>query len=363
MADERNQSGSLIQGGFASGTTDMNTRFYAQAPTRIDLAGGWTDLIPFTMETDGFVLNAAIDLYASATLTPQERKVVTLQNADAQQQFCLQSVLSETTNGLSLPEAIILTVRPGSGYRLALDSQAPKGGGLGGSGAIGVVLVGLLHTFAGKHLKSYQIVDIANQIERETGIPCGKQDHYASVLGGFNFLRCHGESVVVTQLNLSSEVVQRLQESLLLVYTGESHFSGEILQNVVDAYRSRNRQTREALSALRRIAQEMKVALCQGDLSSIGYLLAENWRYQKYLHPSVTSNRVEHLFEIAERNGSIGGKACGAGGGGCLVFYCPQDKKETVAEALMAVGAPSIRFSFDFKGLLIRSDDRGAPSF
>ena len=72
-----------------------------------------------------------------------------------------------------------------------------------------------------------------------------------------------------------------------------------------------NRQTREALSALRRIAQDMKVALCQGDLSSIGYLLAENWRYQKQLHPSVTSNRVEHLFEISERNGSIGGKACG----------------------------------------------------
>ena len=244
-----------------------------------------------------------------------------------------------------------------------LDSQAPKGGGLGGSGAIGVALVSLLHAFAGKELKSHQIVDIANRIERETGIPCGKQDHYASVLGGLNFLRCHGESVVVTRLNLSSEVAQQLEQSLLLVYTGESHFSGEILQNVVDAYRSGNRQTREALSALRRIAQEMKVALCQSDLSSIGYLLAENWRYQKQLHPSVTSKRVEHLFEIAERNGSISGKACGAGGGGCLVFYCPQDRRNAVAEALMAVGAPSIHFSFDFNGLLIRSAEQCTPSF
>ncbi|MDE0009940.1 MAG: hypothetical protein OXU36_02270 [Candidatus Poribacteria bacterium] len=362
MTGERNQSGGLIQEDFTSGMVDMNTRFYAQAPTRIDLAGGWTDLIPFAMETDGFVLNAAIDLYVSATLMPQERKVVTLQSADAQQRFCLQSAPS-VINGLSLPEAIILTVRPGSGYRLALDSQVPKGGGLGGSGAIGVMLVSLLHTFAGKQLKSRQIVDIANQIERETGIPCGKQDHYASVLGGFNFLQCHGEAVVATRLNLNNKVVQRLQQSLFLVYTGESHFSGEILQNVVDAYISGNRQTREALSALRRIAQEMKVALCQGDLSSIGYLLADNWHYQKQLHPSVTSKRVEHLFEIAERNGSIGGKACGAGGGGCLVFYCPQDKKKTIAEALMAVGAPSIRFSFDFKGLLVRSYDRNAPSF
>lgn len=362
MAGERNPSGGLIQDDFTSGTVDLNTRFYAQAPTRIDLAGGWTDLIPFAMQTDGFVLNAAIDLYASATLTPQAGKVVTLQSPNAPQQFCLQSTPT-TINGLSLPEAIILTMRPQNGYRLALDSQAPEGGGLGGSGAIGVVLVSLLHTFAGKHLKSYQIVDIANQIERETGIPCGKQDHYASVLGGLNFLRCHGESVVVTQLNLSNEVVQRLQQSLLLVYTGESHFSGEILQNVVDAYRSGNQQTHEALSALRRIAQEMKVALCQGDLSSIGYLLADNWRHQKHLHPSVTSNRVEHLFEIAERNGSISGKACGAGGGGCLVFYCPQDKKKAVAEALMAVGALPIRFSFDFKGLLIRSAEQCPPSF
>lgn len=354
MAGERNQSGRLIQDDFTSGTVDMNTRFYAQAPTRIDLAGGWTDLIPFAMERDGFVLNAAIDLYASAILTPQAEKVVTFQSGDAQQRFCLQSAPS-AINGLSLPEAIILTVPPRNGYCLALDSKAPKGGGLGGSGAVGVVLVSLLHTFAGKQLRSRQIVDIANQIERETGIPCGKQDHYASVFGGLNFLRCHGESVVVTRLNLNSEVVQRLQQTLLLVYTGESHFSGEILQNVVDAYRSGNRRTHEALSALRRIAQEMKVALCQGDLSCFGCLLAENWHYQKQLHPSVTSKRVEHLFEIAERNGSIGGKACGAGGGGCLVFYCPQDRQNSVAEALMAVGAPSIRFSFDFKGLSIRS--------
>ena len=362
MADERNPSGSLIQDDFTSGTVDMNTRFYAQAPTRIDLAGGWTDLIPFAMETDGFVLNAAIDLYASATLTPQAGKVVSFQTTDAQQQFCLQSVPS-AINGLSLPEAIILTVRPRNGYSLALDSRAPKGGGLGGSGAIGVVLVGLLHTFASKKLKSHQIVDIANQIERETGIPCGKQDHYASVLGGLNFLRCHGESVVVTRLNLNNKVIQRLQESLLLVYTGESHFSGEILQNVVDAYKSGNRRTREALSALRRIAQEMKTALCQGDLSRFGHLLAENWRYQKQLHPSVTSERIEHLFEIAERYGSMGGKACGAGGGGCLVFYCAQDRQNSVAEALLAVGAPSIPFSFDFKGLLVRSYERGTPSF
>ena len=362
MPDERSQSSVLIQDGFTSGMVDMNTRFYAQAPTRIDLAGGWTDLIPFAGETDGFVLNAAIDLYASATLTPQEGKVVTFESTDTQQQFCLQSAPA-AINGLSLPEAIILTVRPRNGYRLALDSRAPKGGGLGGSGAVGVVLVSLLHAFAGKQLKSRQIVDIANQIERETGIPCGKQDHYASVLGGLNFLRCHGESVVVTRLNLSSEVVQRLQQALLLVYTRESHFSGEILQNVVDAYRSGNRRTREALSALRRIAQEMKVALCQGDLSSIGYLLAENWRYQKQLHPSVTSERVEHLFEIAERNGSIGGKACGAGGGGCLVFCCPQDRRNTVAEAFMAVGAPPIRFNFDFKGLLIRSGEQCLPPF
>ncbi|RKU30045.1 hypothetical protein C6499_07465 [Candidatus Poribacteria bacterium] len=363
MAGERNQSGSLIQDSFTSGTVDMNTRFYAQAPTRIDLAGGWTDLIPFAMETDGFVLNAAIDLYASATLTPQTGKVVSFQSADAQQQFCLQSAPSETVNGLSLPEAIILTVRQRNGYSLALDSRAPKGGGLGGSGAIGVVLVSLLHTFAGKELKSHQIVDIANQIERETGIPCGKQDHYASVFGGLNFLRCHGESVVVTRLNLNSEAVQRLQESLLLVYTGESHFSGEILQNVVDAYKSGNRRTREALSALRRIAQEMKAALCQADLSCFGYLLSENWRYQKQLHPSVTSKRVEHLFEIAERNGSIGGKACGAGGGGCLVFYCPQDRQNSVTETLLAVGARSIRFSFDFKGLLVQSYEGGTLSF
>lgn len=328
----------------------MNRRFYVRAPTRIDLAGGWTDLIPFAMETDGFVLNAAIDLYVSATLTPRLEKIVTLQSANIQQTFNLQSAPS-TINGLSLPEAIILRVRPRNGCQLVLDSQAPKGGGLGGSGAVGVALVSLLHAFAGEKLKSHQIVDIANQIERETGIPCGKQDHYASLLGGINFLRCQGESVEATSLHLTQENLEELHNSLLLVYTGESHFSGDILRKVVDAYQAGNRGTHDALKALRRIANEMKQMFQTRNLSDFGQLLDENWCFQKQLHPSINTGRIDELFNIAKANECSGGKACGAGGGGCLLFHCNPDRVKSTRNALERVGARVIPFRFDLQGL------------
>ena len=196
----------------------------------------------------------------------------------------------------------------------------------------------------------HQIVDIAAIVEQETGILCGKQDHYASLLGGINFLRCKGKSVEATSLQLTKETLEELHNSLLLVYTGESHFSGDILRNVVDAYQAGNRGTHDALKALRRIANEMKQMFQTRNLSDFGQLLDENWYFQKQLHPSINTGRIDELFNIAKRNGCSGGKACGAGGGGCLVFHCNPDRIDSARRAFREVGVEVIPFRFDFQG-------------
>ena len=164
-------------------------------------------------------------------------------------------------------------------------------------------------------------------------------------------MRCQGESVEATSLQLTQESLEELHSSLLLVYTGESHFSGDILRNVLDAYQAGNRGTHDALKALRRIANEMKQMFQTRNLFDFGQLLDENWCFQKQLHPSINTGRIDELFNIAKANGCSGGKACGAGGGGCLLFHCNPDRIDSARSAFREIGRQVIPFRFDFEGL------------
>lgn len=323
---------------------------YARAPTRIDLAGGWTDLIPFARENEGRVVNAAIDLHVYVGLTPVLGRCVSLYAVDLKRFFHPVAV-SASLHGLNLTQAVLSRLRPERGCHLVTWSDVPKGSGLGASGALGVALTSLLSMFTKKRLRRHQIIDLAATVEQETGILCGKQDHYASLLGGINFLQCKGESVEAMSLQLARETLKELDNSLLLVYTGESHFSGDLLRNVVAAYQAGNRKTHDALKGLRRVATDMKQIFQTRNLSDFGQLLNENWDFQKQLHPSINTKRMNELFNIAKANGCRGGKACGAGGGGCLVFHCHPERIDTTRQAFVDVGAEVIPFRFDFQGL------------
>ena len=237
------------------------------------------------------------------------------------------------------------------GLDLMVHSEAPPGGGLGSSGAMGVAFIGILSQYLGDRLSNYEIADVANEIERGIGVCCGKQDHYASVLGGINYMEFHDEEVEVSKLELDNDIQYELESRLCLCCTGRSRFAKEMLQRVVDAYFNGDEDTIEAIANLRLIASEMRDSLLSGDLEQFGKLLHRNWQNQKRLHPSVSTPQIDRLFDIAYSNGSIGGKACGAGGGGCLVFFCDPGKKPVVERKLRGAGAQTLNFSFDFSGL------------
>ena len=164
-------------------------------------------------------------------------------------------------------------------------------------------------------------------------------------------MQFNGEQVKTSQLRLRSETLFELEKGLVLCYTGKSRLSSNIHQNVVDAFLTEDKATHDALNNLKRIGRETKTALLKGDLNCFAELLNDNWENQKRLHHSVTNSHIDSLFEMALNNGAVGGKTCGAGGGGCILFYCHQDKEHIVRKKLEEANVKIIDFNFSNTGL------------
>jgi D-glycero-alpha-D-manno-heptose-7-phosphate kinase len=289
----------------------------ARAPVRIDLAGGWTDVHHFADREGGAVLNAAITHYVHGELGRAEGR-----------------------------------------FQVRYHTDVPPGAGLGASAALNVVWLALVNASLGRSLSRVELAEQAYRLEELLGVTGGRQDQYAAALGGVNFLRFEGGAVHVEGLSLADDTLHRLQERLVLVYSGESRLSGDIHERVWGGYLSGKTKVAAALRRLAEIVSEMREALLSGDLGSFGALLEENWRCQKDLHPSITNDTVEGLFQVAEEAGAISGKACGAGGGGCLLFWCEEGATSRVAASLAEASAQVIDFALDWEGLVVEREGR-----
>ena len=336
----------------------------SRAPVRIDFAGGWTDVALFAESEAGSVVNASIQIYSFAMLTRKQTvlginsknidKGIRIYSADFDTFIEAEDIRElEYDGSIDLVKAAVRRMSvPSGGFDLISQSIAPPGSGLGTSAAMGVALISALARHQQNTYLPFEIAELASQIERqELQILGGKQDHYASAIGGINYMEFRGEMVKTAQLKLTQDVQHELEKNLLLCYTGKSRLSGNIHQNVTESYQAEAPETLDALSNLRSVAKQVKSALMNGDLTTFGELLSENWKNQKRLHSSVTNDEIESLFEVAMANGAIGGKACGAGGGGCLLFYCQPDKEHQVRRSLVESGVTILDFTFDFLGL------------
>ena len=327
----------------------------SRAPVRLDLAGGWTDVPPFSKEVGGAVVNVAVNLYTYASLAPRPDERFRIASADYDISLEIASFDELAYDGrLDLVKAALRRLQVRQGADIFVRSEAPPGSGMGSSASAGVALIGLLDAFRGQERDLSEIAELAHLLEtEELGIAGGKQDQYAAAYGGVNFLEFEDPVVRVRPLHPPARVLNELEKHLVLCYTGRSRVSGDIISTVMEAYRRGEPGTVRALHRLKAIAVEMRDALLAGDLEAFGALLRENWENQKALHPSVTNPQIERLFAIAMAEGAIGGKALGAGGGGCLLFYCRSDQEHLVRRALAEAGAQPLSFHFDFKGLQV----------
>jgi len=329
----------------------------ARAPVRIDFAGGWTDVARFARETPGAVVNAAISIYSYASIEtfddPSSQAGIRIFATDFDLYIEAQDVRRlEYDGNADLIKAAIRHLGVDERFTITTRSDAPPGSGLGTSAAMGVALIGALGRLAARPFLAHEIAELASEIEREElGILGGKQDQYASAIGGVQFMEFFGETVRAAALRLPAHTEFELQKHLVLCYTEQPRLSGDIHERVTEAFQSGEPATTGAIASLKTIARQMKDRLLVGDLEAFARLMSENWDNQKRLHPSVTNERIDELFAIAAEAGAAGGKACGAGGGGCLVFIANPDREHLVRSALQRAGARMIDFVLDFRGL------------
>jgi D-glycero-alpha-D-manno-heptose-7-phosphate kinase len=298
---------------------------------RLDLAGGWTDVPPYSTREGGVVVAAAVQLHAYAEYEPRESGYLLI-SKDLEEAAEFVSLAALRGDGpLALLRAGLRLLEAGP-CRLVTRSDAPPGSGLGSSGAIDVALVAALTAAIGRRASVREIADLACRLEGiEAGIPGGRQDQFAAAFGGFLRLTFRDPDASVEPLQLDPDFAAELERRMLLCYTGASRFSGATIGRVMRAYERGEPAIAGALDGLRRVAEDMADALRVGDISRVGALLSENWRLQQVLDPGMSTAEMARLERAMLDAGALGGKAAGAGAGGSMFFLGPDDSREARA--------------------------------
>lgn len=321
----------------------------ARAPTRIDFGGGWTDVPPYTVEQGGFVCNLAIARHATARLSASAGACVIVEGGE---EVRAPSVDAFARDGRAeMAKAALRRARIGTA-RLELESDFPRGAGLGGSSAAGVVLAAATAAWRGESPPRAELAERSRALEiEELHVPGGSQDHYAAALGGALALR-FDERVHWRTIPLAPELVQAIERRCIVAYTGESRISGQTITAVLDAYRARVPRVTAALARMKALAEMMSDALERGDLDELAALVGEHWEYQRALHPAITTPAIERLLAAAREAGAQGGKALGASGGGSVLVIAPDDRAGAVRDAAARVAEP-LPFRVDLQGVRI----------
>jgi len=325
----------------------------AKAPLRISFAGGGTDVSPYPEQEGGCVLNATIGRYAWGSLRTRDDNKIYIESIDLGISVCYEQDQLNFNGELDLVKAAIRRLGADQGgFDIFLQTDAPPGSGLGSSSALVVALVGLIKEFRKLPLGEYEVAHLAYQIEREDlAIRGGRQDQYACAFGGFNYTEFNGDRVIVNPLRIPDGVINELEHNLLLCYTGSTRRSELIIADQVSRFESGNADATEGLHAQKRLAQDMKNALMRRNLSEFGELLHCAWIAKKRMSDRISNPLIDELYEVARSHGAMGGKITGAGGGGYMIFYCQFEHRHKVAAALNKMGATTVDFAFELRGL------------
>lgn len=296
----------------------------------MSFVGGGSDLPAFYRRFGGAVVSTAIDKYVYVTVNPKFDHRIRVSYSKTEEVETVARIkhplVRESMKLLGLDGGIEIT---------SIADIPSRGTGLGSSSSFTVGLLNALHAFAGRHVGAEQLARESCQIEIEKcGDPIGKQDQYAAAFGGLNFIQFRpDDSVTVDPIVCKRETLTRMQESIIVFYTGITRSAGGILKNQQEAVTSQ-RSKQNALKKMVEIAHDLRAALQQNDVEAFGVLLHENWELKRSIVDEISSPQIDDWYAAARKAGASGGKLLGAGSGGFLMLYAPRERHEAIAAAL-----------------------------
>ena len=333
--------------------------YRSRAPLRIGLAGGGTDVSPYSDEFGGAVLNATISHYAHASIQSLKENTIVFQALDRKEEQYFEWNNELKIDGkLDLLKGVYNRIQkdyglPSTGFCLSTFVDAPVGSGLGTSSTLVVAIIGAFAEMLKLPLGEYDIAHYAYEIERlDLKLAGGRQDQYAATFGGVNFMEFYdNDKVIVNPLRIKQEYLNELENNLVLFYTSTSRESASIIieqqKNVVQ----KNEKSIEAMHQLKEQAHMMKEALLEGRLHEIGEILEYGFLQKRNMAHNISNERIEEIYGAAKQSGASGGKISGAGGGGFIIFYCPGNTRYKVIETLKKFGGEIKPYRFIKQGL------------
>ena len=333
--------------------------FRSKAPLRIGLAGGGTDVSPYCDEYNGAILNATISLYAYTNIELLEENKIILHGMDRDEIEVYNWQTNLPINGkLDLLKGVYNRIQKDypftkKGIKISTFVDAPSGSGLGTSSTLVVSIVGAFVEMLQLPFGEYDIAHYAYDIERnDLKLAGGRQDQYAATFGGVNYMEFYkDDKVIVNPLRIRQEYLNELEHNLLLYYTSTSRESAKIIEEQSKNVKEKNNQSIEAMHQLKQQSVLMKEALLKGNTNEIGKILDIGFEQKRLMAKGINNSLIDDIYNTAKKAGATGGKISDAGGGGFMIFYCPNNTKHIVRKALENFGGEAKTYQFTKHGL------------
>jgi D-glycero-alpha-D-manno-heptose-7-phosphate kinase len=320
----------------------------ARSPLRITLGGGGTDLPSYYRDHEGFLIAAAIDKYVYVTVMRPFRPGVYLKYSKLEHVETAQEVEHPI-----IREAIQMLEFRTPQVEITTLADIPAGTGLGSSGSFTTALLKALYTHRKRLIHPGELAELACHIEIDRlGEPIGKQDQYIAAYGGITCFTFNRDDTVASKpLALSMDAMFDLEDNLLLFFTGFSRSAGSILKDQKTRTQQHDDEMLRNLHYVKELGYRSREALEAGNGVRFGELMHEHWLHKKKRSGGMSNPDIDRWYDIAMKNGAVGGKLVGAGGGGFLLFYANDRNK--LRHAMNAAGLEEVRFRFDFEGTKI----------
>ncbi len=327
------------------------------APTRVDLAGGTIDIPPLFLFHEGAsTVNFAVDLLAKCRIETRDDDQIVLESIDRGVKFETSlNKISELKNEprLELLSKLVYFFKPETGFNMITESEAPAGAGLAGSSTLNIACIGALNKLVGDRYSPDRFIPIAANVECQViKVPTGFQDYYSAQFGGAASIHFAPDGIRREPLDIDLET---LHDRVVVLYTGEPRNSGTNNWEITKRHIDGDRELFDVFEGIRDTAVDLRVALIEGDWTKVGDLLKAAFPHRKRLSPMITTPHMDELIETALNNGAIAAKVCGAGGGGCIAFFCEEGRRSEVGSALSAEpGAEVLNYKISTEGLVVK---------